>query len=383
MIEMVSLDGLSRSERSALRRLLVTAVQEGVSSERLETPIRAAPLDALPAAAALHRVSGIVERNLGCVDGVPAHVRSQLVAMERDASFRHMIAVGALSVINEAFDRAGIDWVAMKGPVATTLLYPGTGDRHYGDLDVLVARHDFGNAVGILEELGYRHSIHNWARAEEMLAGEIGLFSPTVSVDIHWHLHYSRQDRRPFAIDPEAMLERARRVDVSGIDVPTLDPVDTLLVFAFHAARSDGPRLLWFKDIERSMAVEAPDLDELVGRSQLYRCAPPVGLMLARARNLAGARVPQDVVDAMAPRSLQVIERAAATAVSPIQMHERATVTRVITRSVRSSLGDSLADLPARASRWMRARLDPPPVNETDDPLEKERYFRAVATSVG
>ena len=87
--------------------------------------------------------------------------------------------------------------------------------------------------------------------------------SPLVPIDLHWHLHYSREDRRPFALDPDAMVERSRRVVVSGASVPTLDPVDTLLTLAFHAARSDGHRLVWLKDVERAVAVEEPDLDEL------------------------------------------------------------------------------------------------------------------------
>jgi hypothetical protein len=216
-----------------------------------------------------------------------------------------------------------------------------------------------------------------------MLAGQIGMNSATVPVDLHWHLHYSRQDRRPFALDPRGMLERSRRVDISGLDVPTLDQVDTLLTLAFHAARSDGHRLMWFKDVERAVSVDAPDLDELVRRCRLYRCAPPVGLMLSRAQKILGADVPQSTIDAMTPRSLQTIDRIACAVVDPIQLHERDTVTRVLTRSARSSLLDGLADVPARTLRWAQQRFVKTRPNETDDPIEKERYFRAVAASVG
>jgi hypothetical protein len=380
-----SLDALTGPERTALRRLLVrtTAVADRPRGDGLDRLVSAAPVHALPAAAALHRVNGSVRRALEGVDRVPAEVRSELGAGERHASLHHLIVVGALSDIARAFDEAGLTWVVMKGPVLATHLYPSTGDRSYGDLDLLVDRRDFGAAVQILEDLGYRHTIHNWKRAEEMLAGEISLVSSTMAVDLHWHLHYSRQDRRPFALDPEAMLERARRVNVSGVDVPTLDQVDTVLTLAFHAARSDGHRLIWLKDVERAVAVDTPDFDELVRRCRAYRCAPPVGLILARARSVLEAQVPQDVVDATTPRALQAIDRIACATVHPIQLDERDTLTRAFTRSVRSSLIDSVADVPARASRWAGVRVRPPHPNETDDPTEKERYFRAVATSVG
>ena len=197
----------------------------------------------------------------------------------------------------------------MKGPVVAALLYPDVGDRSYGDLDLLVDRRDFPQAMRVLEELGYQHAIHNWALAEEMLAGQVGMSSPAVTVDLHWHLHYSREDRRPFAVDPEAMIERTRLVDVSGVTTPTLDPVDTLLTLAFHAARSDGHRLVWLKDIERAVAVEQPDLDELVRRCRAYRCAPPVGVMLGRARSLLDADVPDEIMRALVPMTLRAADR--------------------------------------------------------------------------
>jgi hypothetical protein len=270
----------------------------------------------------------------------------------------------------------------MKGPAVAALLYPEAGDRRYNDLDLLVDRRDFPQAVRVLEELGFRHHIHNWALAEEMLAGEIQLSNETVTVDLHWHLHYSPRDRRPFAIDPEAMIERSRRVSISGVTAPTLDPVDTLLTLAFHAARSDGHRLIWFKDIERAVAAGDQDWEELRRRAQAFKCAPPVGLMLERARRLLAADVPTEVVPAMVPWSLTLAERLSSAAANPVQLHERATITRAFTRSVRSSLLASMLAGPARAARRLRRALSPPAENETDDPGEKASYLMAVATSL-
>ena len=233
----------------------------------------------------------------------------------------------------------------------------------------------------LLEGLGYEHTIHNWALAEEMLAGQIGMTSPNAQIDLHWHLHYSHEDRRPYAIDPEAMIERRRLVTVSGVTVPTLDPVDELLTLAFHAARSDGHRLVWFKDIERALSVERPDLDELVRRCRAYRCAPPVGLILGRARTLLDADVPDEILRSLTPVALQLTDRAVFAVAHPVQLDERPTVTRAYTRSVRSSLIASVAAVPTRGARQLRRHLHPPPLNETDSPAEKECYLNAVVAS--
>jgi hypothetical protein len=379
------LEALTRHERDALRRLLIRATAVAGRSNAIGELSRltaAAPIAALPAVAALHRVSGTVLRGLDGVDGVPCDVREQLAAVRRQASLHHLLVVGALGQITRSFDEAGLSWVVMKGPVVAARFYPDVGDRTYADLDLLVDRRDFPPAIGILEELGYEHAIHNWALAETMLAGQVGMKSPMLDLDLHWHLHYSSEDRRPFAIDPEAMIDRARRVVVSGLTAPTLDPVDTVLTLGFHAARSGGHRLVWLKDIERAVAVDEPDLDELVRRCRTYRCGPPVGIMLARARVFLGAEVPSEIIQALAPLPLRTLERFNDRHMRPVRLHERDTVTRFLTRSARSSTATSVAGVPTRVIRQLRRNLFPPPANETDSREEKERYLQAVTTSV-
>jgi Uncharacterised nucleotidyltransferase len=381
----VGLDTLTRAERIALRALLIRATAAaGRADARAELGqlVAAAPTAALPAAAGMHRVAGTVLRGLDGVDGVGDSVREQLAARRSQAAFHHLRVIGALSQISRAFDDAGLAWVVMKGPVVASLLYPDVGDRTYGDLDLLLGRLDFPRAMQILEDLGYGHSVHNWALAEEMLAGQVAMTSPLVSIDLHWHLHYSDEDRRPFAIDPEAMIARARRVLVSGVNVPTLDPVDTLLTLAFHAARSDGHRLVWHKDVERAIAVDQPDLDELVRRCRDARCAPPVGLILARARALLDAEVPDEIIRALTPVLLRAADRLASSLGHPVQLHERGTAVRLYTRSVRSSTVATLYAIPERGARHLRRFLRPPRVNESDSAEEKASYLQAVSASI-
>jgi hypothetical protein len=377
------LDSLTRHERSSLRALLLraTAAAGGrrVDGE-LEQLVHAAPVESLPAAAGLHRLGGTVLRGLDGVDGVPGDVTARLGELKRQSSLRHLLITGALSEIARTFDDAGLAWVAIKGPVVAALLYPEPGDRTYGDLDLLVDRRDFPRAMQLLENLGYEHSIHDWLLAEKMMAGQVTMSRAAVAVDLHWHLHYSQEDRGPFDIDPEAMVARRRIVTASGVKIPTLDPVDTLLMLAFHAARSDGHRLVWMKDIEREVAVEQPDLDEVIRRSRAARCAPPVGIMLGRSRALLDADVPDETIRALTPRTLREADRVVAAISQPVRLSERPTLNRTFTRSVRSSAVRTLLATPSRGLRRARRWLFPPPPNETDDLDEKSSYLAAVSS---
>jgi hypothetical protein len=379
---------LTSPERDALRAVLVgttrraDACHESDDDRRaLERWVRVAPMDRLPEAAVLHRVVGAVHRGLEGVDGVRPDVRAQLEAICARTRLRQLIFLGALSEIGHALDTAALPWAVMKGPVLAVHLYPDTADRVYGDLDLLVPRRCFPEAVRVLEDLGFRHDVHNWARAEEQLAGEITMRTDTVVVDLHWNLHYDRVAREPFDLRPEEMLDRTREVSLGALSVATFDPTDTLIALCFHAARSDGHRLVWFKDIERSLSVDHPDLDETVRRSRSFRIAPLVGLMLARTRRILGAPVPDEVVASLASPALLLAERRVCALVDPIQFHEDGTFARLFTRSIRPTDLATLGAIPARAAQVLERKLFPPRENETDDEEEKESYFRAVVGS--
>ena len=126
--------------------------------------------------------------------------------------------------------------------------------------------------------------------AEQMLAGQIGLSTPAVSIDLHWDLFYSQRDRAVRS-PSEELIARSRMVDAAGLRLPTFDAPDTLITLAGHAARSGGHRLLWLKDIERTIAVDRPDFDEVVRRSR-YGCAPPVGIILRAPSPSSAPRCP-------------------------------------------------------------------------------------------
>lgn len=371
-------DRSSRAERAAVRDLLIAATAHDLD--------RSVVLDhdalvRLPAAAAAHRVTGTVRRALAALDGVPDEVTAALDGACTTNALTHLGMVGALHELAAALDTAGLSWLAMKGPVLAAHHYPDIGDRGYSDLDLLVHHRDFEAAVRLLEETGFEHVIRNWPLAERMLAGQVEMRRGPVRIDLHWHLHYARSDRDPYGLRPSAMIARARRVDVSGVAVPTFDPVDTVVTLAFHAARSGGHALVWSKDLERVLSVDRPDLDGVVESSRAARCAPAVGLMLGRARDLIGAPVPDDVVRRLVPRPMALADRVVGSVSHPVTIGDGGSLARFFTRSAGPTTARSLAAMPSRAARQLTRHLRPPAVHETDDPHEKASYLRAVAAA--
>jgi hypothetical protein len=374
-------DGLDRHQAGALRRLLVAAtasVGRPSPPEPLAPLVAAAPIEKLPTAAALHRVGGCVHEALVEVDGVPEAVLDALAAQRVDAARAHLVYCRALLEVNRTFGAADVPWVAMKGPVLASRVYHDPGLRTYGDLDLLIAQPAMPTAVGLLEDLGYEHVVLNWPLHQWHMASEFGMHRGPVNLDVHWHMVYSRWERRYFSIDPAAMLARSRTAVISGQQIPTFDDVDTLLHLCLHASRAGGHRLIWSKDIERTIAVLRPDLDELVDRARDYRCGPPVAIALSRAVRTLGADVPPRVIQVLAGRRLLLAERATSQVSPTVPFTERDSAARFLARSTRSRLRTTLLDLGERSVRAAQ-RLLPTPAHETGDPRERRHYLEAVA----
>lgn len=365
----------------ALREVLIAATAG--DSDRVAGAIDRAPIDQVAAVATLHRVSGPVWSTLRAAGGVPDRVIAELGAVRTANAIRHLGIVGALHEVAALFDEADLRWLVMKGPVLSALYYDDIGDRGYSDLDLLVDHRDFSDAVRLLEAAGFSNAFKDWRLAERMLIGQLEMERGSVRVDLHWHLHYDRDVRQPYAFRPREMVGRRRRVVVSGAEVPTFDPVDTVVTLSFHAARSGGHCLVWSKDLERVLATDRLRSAEVVRTSLAARCGPAVGVMLARARNLLGAPVPDHVVEQLLPAPLALLERAAG-AVSPrvpVDSGRTGALSRFAMRSIGPSTGQSVAALPARTRRTLSRRLRPPAAHDTDDPVEKASFLRAVSAA--
>ena len=234
--------------------------------------------------------------------GVADDVLERLAAGRREAASHHLVVRGVLARVGAVLDAAGIPWLVFKGPVLSSSMYCDPGMRRYSDLDVLVPPDRFADAVAAMEAAGYWNPVTSWSPQVYFRAGAIAFNVGWISVDLHWHVMFKYQDRRWYHIDPEQLFARRRPVDIGGRKYATFDEVDTVFHLALHASREGCHRLVWLKDIEMAIATGQPDLDELVRRSRAARCAPAIGIALARSKHTLEAAVPDDIITALVGR---------------------------------------------------------------------------------
>lgn len=225
-------------------------------------------------------------------------IDERVTAPAEDDRLERLRAQRALPMIAEALDAAAVPWLVFKGPVVARLL-ARPEVRTFNDLDILVARERFGDAIVALTAVGAQELNRNWTPYVRYLVGEVPMELGPVPVDLHWHVTALRHTRRGVGFDPAAMLRRRRAVEVGGRSLPTFDSEDQLLHLAVHAGLGGANRLDQLRDLSAA-ATDDVDWATFVARARTAGVAGLVGHTLDRAVVAAGAAVDDDVLHTLA-----------------------------------------------------------------------------------
>ncbi|HVF32736.1 MAG TPA: nucleotidyltransferase family protein [Acidimicrobiales bacterium] len=373
-----AIDRSRTTQRAFIGRVLVQMVSgDGVEPAELGPLVRGRDLTGVVEAARYHRVVGWAYRALRDVPEVDPDVVGRLRDLHRASARNHLRVTVALTTIAAALDEAGLRWLVFKGPVLSECVYRAPELRLYRDLDLLVARTDFATSLRVLQGVGATLLDHNWPLIRRDGYGELNLTDRFgTALDLHWQLLFSQELRDAFPIPVDEVIERADTVIVRGRSVRTLDPADTLMHLAFHAALAGGDRLIWLKDLEQSIRHREPDWDLVVHRSRAWRVQILVALMLERAQRTVDARVPDGIVEALTPQRPWRVATAGLDRLFP-SVHSRGggNPARMVARTARGSPAASAGNLGSvlgkRVLRLVRERRWDLPETE-DDPSNPE-----------
>jgi hypothetical protein len=301
-----------------------------------------------------HGVAGLAYERLRSLDSAPETLIRDLHARYTSAVQGHLRVIWELAKLRPVLDATGARWAVIKGPAVVELLYSAPGQRAYQDLDLLVEPGSFRDVLATLEASGSELMDRNWETFRKEMLGEVHLRLPRgTSLDLHWNL--INMNRGRMWIDGAEVLSRVTRRDLGGVVVPIMDPADTLVHLAVHAALSGGDRLLWLKDLDLAARVDLP-WEAVVERAHRWNVAAPTGLMLARTRQVLDASIPEWVTSRLlgsgTARLVRLVERASPWELSVGRL---TAASHIVSRSV--SLG------PIGASMWFVRRslrsLDP------------------------
>jgi len=229
--------------------------------------------------------------------GVPAAARQRLQAQMRAQHLFTLSMTAELFRISEDFSKAGIDCIAVKGPVISQLAYGDPALRSYGDLDFLVRHKDVQAAVQRLMAMGFEPDLPLKVIRSDKIPGEY-LFrrkeTPRL-VELHTEQTF-RHFPEPMRIDE--MIGRKRRALVEGRDVPALSLEDEVMFDCVHGGKDFWERLMWVCDVAAIFA-RSPEIDwektrrsaAEVGAERMLR----TGVLLAT--NVFGMKLPTGIAE--------------------------------------------------------------------------------------
>ncbi len=280
----------ARRERSSLPplgpelQLLLGAARTTLDAEQADglRELCRSPLDWSELLETAHRqgVLPLLYRNLAaiCPEAVPPSILDRLRGRFRESAANSLLLVGELVRILDLLEARHIPAIPYKGPLLALRAYRHVTLRPFGDLDILIRRHDVLRAKEILCVSGYRPELvlsraeegaHLARQCEYNFSGDGG----RVWVELHWEV-VPRLFSSP--IDQGKLWECAEWTSLQGRPVQTLSAEHALLVVCVHGAKHLWTRLKWICDVA-----------ELIDASPDLRW----GALLAEARARGGERM--------------------------------------------------------------------------------------------
>jgi Uncharacterised nucleotidyltransferase len=284
--------------RSARRRSnqLTGGIVPGDASQLSETE-----WDCLLAMAASHGMRPLLYRFLSKSEGfiaVPGYIKSKLQDFTKQNLRRNLLMTGELISLLNMFVDDGINVIPFKGPTLTALAYGDLGLREFGDLDLLIDKHDFMKAQDLLIARGYYPEILlNAKEAPDFTeaCNVMAFWHPEkeISVEMHWELS---PKYLPFSPDPERLRRRMAPSHPGGQMVMTLSPEDLLVYLCAHGAKHVWEKFIWIVDIAGLIHRHSnQDWDRVYELAVEQRCERVLFLGLRLARDLIGAPLPAEI----------------------------------------------------------------------------------------
>jgi hypothetical protein len=204
--------------------------------------------------------------------------------------------------IATALEAAGVPNVPLKGPLLARALHGDPGMRHARDVDVLVARKDFGRAIDALNPLGWRPEPGQATdpALHVRLLHEAGL----PDIELHWRVHWyeaefgarslARAERGPDGVrrlrtedDLAALMLYQARDGFAGLRHPT----DIAAWWDAHGTASGSPVLAPIVNahpaLARALTASAVLLERLVAVPAARLVGLPARLPWGASRAIA------------------------------------------------------------------------------------------------
>lgn len=220
--------------------------------------------------------------------------------------------IHACSRLLEAFHRAHIDTMVLKGAALLAHYYPDHGVRPMGDIDIWVPLDQVEQAIGILaarQWLPQGRTLEQLTTHYFSIQHGHGFFDPeNKKLDLHWHILHSNLDSRVDTV----LWQGAVPVQIADISTRALNATDQLLHICVHgAAWNSTPPVRWVADA--AMILQHPkttiDWTRLQQLAVQGRCTLQLHATLDYLARTLSLPIPKEIIAGLTATPVDAQER--------------------------------------------------------------------------
>src|SRR5215212_2332344 len=260
--------------------------------------------DYVIATAYAHGLLPLLHKHLAtnATDLGPPHVLSRLKRESVANSQNVLHLVGKQLRIYKLFKENSIPVALFKGALLAHIAYGEISLRQAGDIDLLIARHDFAQARRLLESLGYEMTPRlTPAQLASHLSNhcEIQFMRDEwlTVVDLHWEL---APRSFVFGVTADEVMSRLQTALLPGTTVETFGAEDLVLYQAMHGAKHLWRRLEWISCLAESLRITtAINWDTLVHHAATARATRILALGLRLIEQFSDVPLPAHVLNSV------------------------------------------------------------------------------------
>lgn len=290
-----------------------------------------------------------------------------LAELRTKVRYDTMLLLGRAEQALDLLAGAGVKPVALKGLDFLHRIYPEVDLRATDDVDLLIRRDDLAPALEVLREAGWQLPPEPKTTHYIRSSHHLPLRSPGpihVEFELHWNLAQSER----YAIDVDALFERAIPLDIAGRQLLRLEDNDVVAhLLIHHFSHYFDRRLKWLVDLQRLDRRVAIDWDKVAARVGEWGGSAAAGISLAHLHKLSPELIPRGALSALPVAAWR------RGLVRPLRSnHPLELFKGTRNRKVQLYLAAVMLDDPARLPGWLRhrARRDRRP---SDNPLDEGR----------
>ena len=249
-----------------------------------------------------HGISGLAAARLReCREaGLPLEILHELRERQRALMFFSLRFAAEMFRLFDCFAAAGLEALAIKGPVLSVRCYGEPGARQYGDLDLIVRDKDIMRATELMIGLGYEPRVSPAAIQAKKAPGEYAFRHAETKLLVEFHTARTfRYHPRPLSVE-QSISAASPRKNRRARNSRALAPEDELILICIHGAKHFWERLGYLADVAAFVSRQPLDWE------RVESAAAEVG---AQRMLQVGLRLAADLLGAPSPENIAVPDR--------------------------------------------------------------------------